>query len=166
VSVDEIMVGMRNLLAFRAELREELAQRHLGFEERLREGGGEEIRRVIRETRASGAHRVLRPFPDAYHVVADTLAHRPPDDAFEAAAFLDQCLRVGRQYLLQRRVLAPGSVSKMPFETGCGSRATAGSSRRARPTSPSARAPSRRRSATRCGASRSSRRSPPPAAPG
>jgi glycerol-3-phosphate O-acyltransferase len=103
---------------FRAELRDEMAQRHAAFEERLREGGGEEVRRLIRETWPYGAHRVLRPFLDAYYVVADTLRRRPVDATFEQAAFLDQCLRVGRQYLLQRRVLSPESVSKMLFETG------------------------------------------------
>jgi glycerol-3-phosphate O-acyltransferase len=73
---------------------------------------------MIRDTRPYGSHRVLRPFLDAYFVVADTLARRKPEAAFEADAFLDQCLRVGRQYLLQRRVLSPDAVSKTLFESG------------------------------------------------
>jgi glycerol-3-phosphate O-acyltransferase len=103
---------------FRGELRDDMASRHPAFEERLRSGGGEEIRRMIRDTRPYGAHRVLRPFLDAYYVVADTLARRPADAAFEAGPFLDECLRVGRQYLLQRRVLSPDAVSKTLFESG------------------------------------------------
>jgi glycerol-3-phosphate O-acyltransferase len=103
---------------FRAELRDEMAGRHAAFEERLRADGGEEVRRMIRETRPYGAHRVLRPFLDAYLIVADTLSRRSPNAAFEAGPFLEQALRLGRQYLLQRRVRSPESVSKTLFETG------------------------------------------------
>jgi glycerol-3-phosphate O-acyltransferase len=61
---------------------------------------------------------VLRPFLDAYDVVADALARRPSTAEFEQGAFLDECLRLGRQYVLQGRVRSPESVSKPLFEVG------------------------------------------------
>jgi glycerol-3-phosphate O-acyltransferase len=59
---------------------------------------------------------VLRPFLDAYHVVADRLAALEGDD-FEEAAFLADCLRVGKQWDLQRRVASTESVSTELFRT-------------------------------------------------
>lgn len=62
------------------------------------------------------APRVLRSFAEAYLVVADRLADRDPRRPVEARPFLDECVAVGRQYLLQRRINSPESVSKELFE--------------------------------------------------
>jgi glycerol-3-phosphate O-acyltransferase len=43
------------------------------------------------------AHLVLRPYLDAYLLVADRLLLDDANEAFDEAAFLDECLRVGRQ---------------------------------------------------------------------
>jgi glycerol-3-phosphate O-acyltransferase len=102
--------------SFQRELREELAFHHRDWEARL-QAGGAEVRRMIQGIRPFSAHRVLRPFLDAYDVVADALARRGTAEPFDKDDFVDGCLRLGRQYLLQGRVRSPESVSKALFET-------------------------------------------------
>ncbi|HEY0640964.1 MAG TPA: glycerol-3-phosphate 1-O-acyltransferase [Pseudonocardiaceae bacterium] len=63
------------------------------------------------------AHRVLRSFAEAYLVVADRLAARDPRTPVVTKEFLDECVAVGRQYVLQRRISGPESVSKELFES-------------------------------------------------
>jgi glycerol-3-phosphate O-acyltransferase len=61
------------------------------------------------------AHRVLRSFLDAQLVVADRLAAADPAVPVDRAILLDECDRVGRQMLLQRRLHSPESVSRELF---------------------------------------------------
>ena len=61
------------------------------------------------------AHRVLRSFLDAQLVVADRLAAADPAVPVDRATLLDECDRVGRQMLLQRRLHSPESVSRELF---------------------------------------------------
>ncbi|WP_275423846.1 lysophospholipid acyltransferase, partial [Virgisporangium ochraceum] len=58
---------------------------------------------------------VLRPFLDAYHLVADRLAAHE-DTAVEETPLLDQCLRVGRQWAMQGRLGSEESVSLELFK--------------------------------------------------
>ncbi|MEU4421505.1 lysophospholipid acyltransferase [Actinoplanes sp. NPDC024001] len=62
------------------------------------------------------AHLVLRPFLDAYHVVADRLTVWPDDEPFDEQRFLDECLRVGRQWAMQKRLASEESVSLELFK--------------------------------------------------
>jgi glycerol-3-phosphate O-acyltransferase len=62
------------------------------------------------------AHLVLRPFLDAYHIVADRLAAYE-DEPFDEKACLDDCLQVGRQWELQRRIANAESRSMELFKT-------------------------------------------------
>jgi len=102
---------------FRREATEELAGHEPAWEERLAKGGPSLVA-LLQGLRPYSAHRVLRPFLDAYFVVADALARRPAEQPVEKAPFLEECLHLGRQYLLQGRVRSPESVSKTLFETG------------------------------------------------
>lgn len=61
------------------------------------------------------AHRVLRPFVDAYLVVCERLAARDPRRSADGDDFLTECMKVGRQMLLQGRVHSPESVSRELF---------------------------------------------------
>jgi glycerol-3-phosphate O-acyltransferase len=72
----------------------------------------------LRRFRPFLAHRVLRPFVEAYRVVADTLERRPCDAPVETAPFLADCQARGQQYLLQRRSRSAESVSRVLYETG------------------------------------------------
>ena len=62
------------------------------------------------------AHLVLRPFLDAYHIVAVRLAAYE-DESFEEDEFLAECLEVGKQWELQRRIASAESRSMELFKT-------------------------------------------------
>jgi glycerol-3-phosphate O-acyltransferase len=63
------------------------------------------------------SHRILRPFLEAYRVVADELLLHPPDASVDEKAFLTKCLALGKQYKMQRKIRSAESVSKVLFET-------------------------------------------------
>ncbi len=64
------------------------------------------------------AHGVLRSFVDAYRVVASVLAIAGPDAVDDTGSFLSQCLKTGKQQLLQGRVFSAESISKSLYGTG------------------------------------------------
>jgi glycerol-3-phosphate O-acyltransferase len=76
----------------------------------------DEARMYLRRAQPLLAHLVLRPFLDAYLVVADQLASYG-DDEFEEATFLEDCLGVARQRALQRRIASAESISLELFKT-------------------------------------------------
>ena len=61
------------------------------------------------------AHRVLTPFVEAYYIVADRLAAQPVDVAIDKKKLTEECVRVGRQYVLQKRLSSPECVSREVF---------------------------------------------------
>ncbi|WP_194825764.1 glycerol-3-phosphate 1-O-acyltransferase [Nocardia sp. XZ_19_231] len=61
------------------------------------------------------AHRVLRSFFDAQLVVAERLVARPADATIDRKEFIDECVAVGKQMLLQQRLHSPESVSSELF---------------------------------------------------
>ncbi|MGS2808461.1 glycerol-3-phosphate 1-O-acyltransferase [Nocardia sp. MW-W600-9] len=61
------------------------------------------------------AHRVLRSFFDAQLVVAERLAARAADATIDRKEFIDECVAVGKQMLLQQRLHSPESVSTELF---------------------------------------------------
>src|SRR5271166_4444419 len=72
--------------------------------------------RLLREAGLLLAHLVLRPYLDAYHIVADRLAAHVEDD-FDEQRFLAECLRVGKQWQLQGRIASAESVSLELYKT-------------------------------------------------
>ena len=60
-------------------------------------------------------HRTLRSFLGAQLVVAERLALRDPTAPIDKAEFMDECVRVGKQMLLQGRLNSPESVSSELF---------------------------------------------------
>ncbi|HJQ84330.1 MAG TPA: glycerol-3-phosphate 1-O-acyltransferase, partial [Candidatus Binatia bacterium] len=102
--------------AFRESLRAEIALHDPEWESRLAEGPAA-IFAVLRRFRPFSAHRVLRPFLEAYRVVADALERHPPEAPIVEADFLRACQALGQQYVLQRRLLSPESVSQVLFAT-------------------------------------------------
>jgi glycerol-3-phosphate O-acyltransferase len=101
---------------FLAELRAELAMHAPSFERALDEGA-DAITGVLPRLRPFHSHRILRPFLEAYRVVADALERTPADAKLNDAAFLNGCLALGRQYALQKRVARQESVSQALFAT-------------------------------------------------
>jgi len=102
--------------SFLAELRQELSLHDPRFERRL-EDGADAITGLLSRIRPFSAHRILRPFLEAYRVVGDALERRDPAEPLDEAAFLSECLALGKQYTLQRRIKSAESVSKVLFAT-------------------------------------------------
>ncbi|AXT85016.1 glycerol-3-phosphate acyltransferase [Aeromicrobium sp. A1-2] len=75
----------------------------------------DELRGHIAAARPHVAHLVLRPYLDAYHVVADRLAAL--DLPYDEKVFLDDCVQVGKQWMLQGRIANDESVSLELFKT-------------------------------------------------
>jgi glycerol-3-phosphate O-acyltransferase len=117
-------LGLRDLLKFEfffpdrehfvVELRAELALHVPGWERAFDEGA-DAVTGILPRLRPFHAHRILRPFLEAYRVVADALARRPSGLPLADDAFLRDCLALGNQYALQRRVERPESVSRVLF---------------------------------------------------
>jgi glycerol-3-phosphate O-acyltransferase len=61
------------------------------------------------------AHLVLRPFLDAYRLVAEQLAAMDVEEEIDQTALVDACLRVGHQWALQRSLASEESVSGEMF---------------------------------------------------
>ena len=61
------------------------------------------------------AHRALTAFLEAYYIVAERLTAQPADALIDKAGFVAECVNVGRQYLMQRRLRNPECVSKELF---------------------------------------------------
>jgi glycerol-3-phosphate O-acyltransferase len=101
---------------FRRELLLEVALHDPQWEMQVA-GGPAQIQALLRRFKPFSAHRVLRPFLEAYRVVADALTLLPADAPFDQSAFLSRCLALGKQYRLQRRIRSSESVSKVLFET-------------------------------------------------
>ncbi len=96
---------------FAEEMRAELAKVDPTAVNRFAEFDSADARRWLEAMRPYTAHLVLRPFVDAYHVVADRLCDWEADEEFDEKLFLDECLRVGMQWVLQRRLGSEESVS-------------------------------------------------------
>ena len=101
--------------AYEEELRTEVSLQDPEWQERVA-GGREQIFEILSTVRPFSAHRILRPFLEAYRVVTDLLEHGTvhPD---EGSKFTDACLALGKQYQLQRRIRSAESVSKALFST-------------------------------------------------
>jgi glycerol-3-phosphate O-acyltransferase len=63
------------------------------------------------------ADLVLRPFVDAYAVVADQLVEQDGLPVADRDRFISRCLIVGRQWALQRRIASEESASAEMFQT-------------------------------------------------
>jgi glycerol-3-phosphate O-acyltransferase len=99
--------------AFREHIKEELSW----YEnwERSVEAGGDEITAILRAKRPLIASAMLRPFFEAYEVVADVL--RDASATIDEKELTKLALGVGRQYVAQDRVRSDEAVSALLFTT-------------------------------------------------
>lgn len=115
--------ALRGLLKFefffsdKETFREEqkLESRLLDPKFRQKVGTAEQRKAVLFNAPFLIAHRVLPPFLEAYFVVADRLAAQPEDRAVDKKAFTEECVKVGTQYVLQKRLRNPECVSREIF---------------------------------------------------
>ncbi|MDP7735307.1 lysophospholipid acyltransferase [Mycobacterium paragordonae] len=124
-AVRDEALGLRELLKFeflfsaRAQFEVELADevKLIGpVEDTSKEVIAADVRKLLESADLLLAHLVLRPFLDAYHIVADRLAALE-DEALDEDAFLTECLEVGKQWELQRRIANAESRSMELFKT-------------------------------------------------
>ncbi|MGB8391686.1 lysophospholipid acyltransferase [Mycobacterium sp.] len=124
-TVRDEALALRELLKFeflfsaRAQFEKDLADevRLIGpVEDTTAAASAAEVRRLLGQADLLLAHLVLRPFLDAYHIVADRLAGYE-DESFDEEAFLGECLQVGKQWELQRRIASAESRSMELFKT-------------------------------------------------
>jgi glycerol-3-phosphate O-acyltransferase len=98
---------------FAEDVRAEMAILDPDWEQRPAEP--KEIHGVLARAPVLLAPRVLGPFVEAYAVVAGRLTALDPRTEVDESAFLRECVGVGRQYVMQRRLDSPESVSRELF---------------------------------------------------
>jgi glycerol-3-phosphate O-acyltransferase len=98
----------------RRQVREEMDRHDPDWEERLR-SGPEGADTLLAQMRPLVSHLLVRPFVEAYRLVADVLVH---DDAEATSAeVIRRALGLGQQYVAQRRLRSSESVSVLLFQT-------------------------------------------------
>ncbi|CCK63698.1 lysophospholipid acyltransferase [Mycobacterium canetti] len=124
-SVRDEALSIRDLLKFeflfsgRAEFEKDLADEVLligPVADTSKPAAAADVWRLLESADVLLAHLVLRPFLDAYHIVANRLAAHE-DDSFDEEAFLAECLQVGKQWELQRNIASAESRSMELFKT-------------------------------------------------
>jgi glycerol-3-phosphate O-acyltransferase len=125
VTVRDEALSLRELLKFeflfsgRAQFEKELADevRLIGpVEDTSKAVAAADVRVLLESADLLLAHLVLRPFLDAHHIVADRLAALG-DEPLDENAFLAECLELGKQWELQRRIASAESRSMELFKT-------------------------------------------------
>ncbi|MGZ8785353.1 MAG: hypothetical protein ACXW1Y_07310, partial [Acidimicrobiia bacterium] len=76
-----------------------------------------EVRDLLRGFRLLTARWVLRPFLEAYQVVADSLSAHSPYVEVDRRRFIAGCLGLGKQYRLQRKIATEESISQVLFKS-------------------------------------------------
>ena len=115
--------ALRDLLKFefffsdKATFREEqkAESRLIDPKFRQRVAAAKDRRDVLATVPVLIAHRVLTPFLEAYYIVADRLAAQPTDRKIDKQALSEECVKVGRQYVLQKKLSHPECVSREIF---------------------------------------------------
>lgn len=124
-TVRDEALSLRDLLKFeflfsgRAQFEKDLANEVLligPVVDTSKPAAAADVWRLLESADVLLAHLVLRPFLDAYHIVADRLAAHE-DDSFDEEGFLAECLQVGKQWELQRNIASAESRSMELFKT-------------------------------------------------
>ncbi|CNV69680.1 glycerol-3-phosphate acyltransferase [Mycobacterium tuberculosis] len=124
-TVRDEALSLRDLLKFeflfsgRAQFEKDLANEVLligSVVDTPKPAAAADVWRLLESADVLLAPLVLRPFLDAYHIVADRLAAHE-DDSFDEEGFLAECLQVGKQWELQRNIASAESRSMELFKT-------------------------------------------------
>ena len=100
---------------FAADVGVEVERHHPGWVAAL--VNGTDSLDIVRSLHPYLSHWALRPFVEAYQVVADTLERRDYRSEIDRKQFLAECMVLGRQYHLQRRIQSAASVSQVLIRT-------------------------------------------------
>jgi glycerol-3-phosphate O-acyltransferase len=121
----EEIARLRDLLKFefyfkdreehRRQVGEEMARHDPAWEDRLRAG---QAGALLAGMRPLVSHVMVRPFAEAYRIVADVLVNDDLTAASEDSEVTNRALGLGQQYVAQRRLRSSESVSVLLFQTG------------------------------------------------
>ena len=103
--------------AFRQSVLDELALLSDDPEQAIASGSSA-ARSLLAQAHPLVASRVLRSFLEAYLVVATSLERLPAEEPVDEKRLLATCQAVGKQFLLQKRILHQESLSLMFFRNG------------------------------------------------
>ncbi|MEO6021055.1 MAG: lysophospholipid acyltransferase [Knoellia sp.] len=103
---------------FVGELVKEMSYLDVDAASHLNDFDADQARQWLAGARPLVAHLVLRPILEAYLLVAERLAAWDDSEfeTFDEKRFLDECVRVGRQWSLQRRIASAESISLELFK--------------------------------------------------
>jgi glycerol-3-phosphate O-acyltransferase len=102
---------------YRSEIEHRVGDRFSDWKDTIQRDESD-IRAALSDVQLLVAHGVLRSFVDAYRIVANVLAAAGTDSIDDQGSFLSQCLKTGKQQLLQERVFSAESISRSLYETG------------------------------------------------
>ena len=100
---------------FREEIEDEIAYVNPGWKAKLAAGGASEL---LKDMEFHVAHAVLRPFAEAYSIVADVMLAEDGTDALKESDIVAGALKLGKQAYLQRRISSEESIGKLMFSNG------------------------------------------------
>jgi glycerol-3-phosphate O-acyltransferase len=98
------------------EIERYLVERFSDWEDALRRGEPG-VTELLKTNGPLFGHAVLRSFIDAYRIVADVLVTRGDEAIDDEPGLISECLKVGKQQLLQGRVFSAEAVSKSLYST-------------------------------------------------
>ncbi len=100
---------------FKQEVRAEIERYDPQWEQTLSMGGAQ---RLLQSMEPIISHAVLRPFAEAYAVVAEVLLTHDFEESADEKSVVTSALRLGRQAFLQRRITSEESIGKLMFSNG------------------------------------------------
>jgi glycerol-3-phosphate O-acyltransferase len=101
---------------FRADVKTELAFFDQKWEKKLakRSSTSQLLKSFIPIT----AHASLKPYIEAYRIVADVFALLPETETLDEKTMLNACFKYGRQAYMQRRITSKASLGQILFKNG------------------------------------------------
>jgi glycerol-3-phosphate O-acyltransferase len=99
----------------RRQVGDEMSRHDPAWEDRLRAG---QAGALLAGMRPLVSHIMVRPFVEAYRIVADVLVHDDVTASSEDSEVTNRALGLGQQYVAQRRLRSSESVSVLLFQTG------------------------------------------------
>ena len=107
--------SIQRLISFKNDIENELALTDENWKARIVAGQSGEL---LREMSWLVAHAVMRPFAEAYSIVADVMYAEDGVKALEENDIVAAALKLGKQAYLQRRISSEESIGKLMFSNG------------------------------------------------
>ena len=105
---------------FHADVKQELARIDPAWETSLSDPklGAENATKFLHAMQPLAAHACLKPYVEAYRIVADVFAGLDPNETLDIKELESAAFKYGRQAYLQRRISSKASMGKILFKNG------------------------------------------------